>query len=151
MCTPSTRSRSAPPPLDHKRLLTADVAMSRSDYAAAYGAAREFSLEIGRQADAARESRLSAERTARLPLVALLLLPFGIWAVVIITQSYSIGAPLIGALTYFAVYNGLFFGGGNQFSLSSFNSEDQIQAYLTQRGTDALIALLVGAVRGRRL
>jgi hypothetical protein len=37
--------------------------------------------------------------------------------------------PLLCAALYFVIYNGLFFGAGNSFSLSAFNSEDQLPAF----------------------
>lgn len=133
-------------PLDHTRLLAAEQALASGDFASSVSASRDFAQDVGRQADAAREARLQGERLRRTPVVILLLLPFVAWLLVIASQRLPVGAPLAGAAAYFLVYNGLFFGRGNQFSLSAFNSEDQIEAYFTQRGTDALVALLLAAV-----
>jgi glucan phosphoethanolaminetransferase (alkaline phosphatase superfamily) len=89
---------------------------------------------------------LSGERLGRIPMVLLLAAPFLLWLLIMAWRRMSLGAPLAGALLYFAAYYALFFGRGNLFSLSAFNSEDQIEAYFTQRGTDALIALVLAAL-----
>ena len=76
----------------------------------------------------------------------LLLAPFAAWLYVVIRQKWGLGVPLVGALAYFVIYNALFFGAGNSYSLSAFNSEDQITAFFGQRGTDALVALLLAGI-----
>ncbi len=131
---------------DLRRLTTAQDALARADYTSAALSAREAALEFAARADAAREARLQTERGGRIPLVLVLLLPFLFWLIVIARQRLPVRGALTGAIAYFAVYYALFFGRGNQFSLSAFNSEEQITAYLTQRGTDALIALVVAAI-----
>ena len=133
-------------PFDHTRLMAAEEALVKGDISASYHASREFAQDIRRQAEAARESRLRGERLGRTPFVILLLAPFVLWLIVMAWQRMALGAPLAGALLYFVAYNALFFGRGNLFSLSAFNSEDQIEAYFTQRGTDALIALALAAL-----
>jgi hypothetical protein len=133
-------------PLDHTRLMAAENALVKGDVSASYYASREFVQDIRRQAETAKQSRLSGERLGRIPMVLLLAAPFLLWLLIMAWRPMSLGAPLAGALLYFAAYYALFFGRGNLFSLSAFNSEDQIEAYFTQRGTDALIALVLAAL-----
>jgi hypothetical protein len=133
-------------PFDQTRLMAAEDALVKGDVSASYHASRGFVQDIRRQAEAARESRLRGERLGRTPMVLLLAAPFVLWLIIMAWQRMSLSAPLTGALLYFAIYNALFFGRGNLFSLSAFNSEDQIQAYFTQRGTDALIALALATL-----
>lgn len=134
------------PPLDLRGMATAQDALTRGDYTAAYGAAKDFAQALAGQAGADREARLVAERLGRTPTVALILLPFLLWGIIIVRQRLPLRGPIAGAIVYFAVYNALFFERGNQFSLSAFNSEDQIKSFFTQRGMDAIIALLIAAV-----
>jgi hypothetical protein len=133
-------------PFDQTRLLAAQDALVAGDVSASYHASREFAQDIRRQAEAAKEARLASERQGRTPMVILLLAPFLLWLIVMVWRRMPPGAPLMGALLYFVAYYALFFGRGNLFSLSAFNSEDQIEAYFTQRGTDALIALALAAL-----
>ncbi|NTV38313.1 MAG: hypothetical protein HGA82_03945 [Anaerolineales bacterium] len=52
----------------------------------------------------------------------------------------------MGVAAYYAVYNALFFiVRGNRWSLSSFNSEDLIDAWMNQRMVETIIAGLLGA------
>jgi hypothetical protein len=134
------------PPFAQAGLVAAQDALLKGDISASYHASREFAQDIRRQAEAAKQSRLSGERLSRIPMVLLLAAPFLLWLLIVAWRRMSLGAPLTGALLYFAVYNALFFSRGNLFSLSAFNSEDQIEAYFTQRGTDALIALALAAL-----
>ena len=62
-----------------------------------------------------------------------------------ITSWRALVAAGAGAATYYAVYNALFFVvHGNQWSLSSFNSEDLISSWMNQRMIEAIIAGLAG-------
>lgn len=96
----------------------------------------------------AREDRLAFDRRSRLrgtaPWIALaavmaLLLP------VIVSWRAAVAA-LVGAVAYHAVYNALFFVvHGDRWSLSSFNSEDLIDAWMNTRMIEAAVAGLLAA------
>ncbi|MDH7486061.1 MAG: alkaline phosphatase family protein [Anaerolineae bacterium] len=133
-------------PFDQSQLDAAGEALSRGDYATAYRSAREFADGIQHQAAAAREGRLWRERLGRTPLTLLLLLPFAAWLYLAWRKRWNLRWALCGAAIYFLLYNALFFGRGYTYSLSAFNSEEQIEAFFTQRGVDALLALLVAGL-----
>jgi len=99
-------------------------------------------------AQSARASRLSRERVGRLPIALLVALAPALY-IGFYPRKRELLLPLGGALLYFLVYNLLFFGGGNRWSLSAFNSEAQIWAFITQRMVEAaLVSALVGLVVG---
>jgi len=131
---------------NQSQLTAAGEALGKGDYATAYGRATDFADSLRRQAAGAREARLWRERLVRLPLTLLLLVPFAAWLYLAWRQRWDLRWPLVGAAVYFLIYNVLFFARGNSYSLSAFNSEDQIQAFFTQRGVDALISLLVAGL-----
>lgn len=96
--------------------------------------------------EAARADRLEFDRRTRLrgaaPGIALAAVVILVIAAV---SSWRVAASaLIGAAAYHAVYNALFFVvHGNRWSLSSFNSEDLIDAWMNTRMVETVIAGLV--------
>jgi hypothetical protein len=99
-------------------------------------------------AQSARMSRLSRERVGRLP-IALLVALLPVLYIGFYPRKRELLLPFGGALLYFVGYNLLFFGRGNSWSLSAFNSEAQIWAFITQRIVEAaLVSALVGLVVG---
>jgi hypothetical protein len=131
---------------NQSQLTAAGEALGKGDYVAAYRSARDFADSLHRQAAGAREARLWRERLGRTPLTLLLLVSFAAWLYLAWRQRWDLRWPLVGAAVYFLLYNVLFFVRGNTYSLSAFNSEDQIQACFTQRGVDALLSLLVAGL-----
>jgi hypothetical protein len=99
--------------------------------------------DIKRNADA---ERLATERAGRLPMaLALALSALAIPVVIGMASRRALLAAGAGALTYFAVYNALFFGAhGLHWSLSAFNSESMIEAFFNQRMIEAVIAAVAG-------
>lgn len=99
--------------------------------------------------ESARRERLRSERSARTGREALwiaLATALALVAVAVASWRAALSA-LAGTGAYYAVYNALFFGvHGNRWSLSSFNSEDLIDAWMNQRLVEAAIAGLVGAL-----
>ena len=134
------------PAFDDRGLATARAALGANDFTTAFRASVDLSTSLASQAGAARSARLWRERLARTPLALILLLPFAGWLYLAWRRGWDMRLPLLCAALYFVVYNLLFFAGGNSFSLSAFNSEDQLPAFFTQRGVDALIALLAAGV-----
>ncbi|MCJ7668425.1 MAG: hypothetical protein MUP04_09155, partial [Anaerolineae bacterium] len=99
-------------------------------------------------AQPAKMSRLSRERVGRLPIALSVALVPSLY-IGFYPRKRELLLPLGGALLYFGVYNLLFFGRGNSWSLSAFNSEAQIWAFITQRIVEAaLVSALVGLVVG---
>ena len=134
------------PAFDNGGLATARAALNAGDFATAFRASVDLSASLAGQAEGARSARLWRERPVRTPLALIVLLPFAAWLYLAWRRRWDMRLPLLCAAVYFVVYNGLYFAGGNSFSLSAFNSEDQLPAFFTQRGVDALIALLAAGV-----
>ncbi|NTU71541.1 MAG: hypothetical protein HGB10_06970 [Coriobacteriia bacterium] len=94
-----------------------------------------------------REERLGRERRDRLPmnaaafvlaLVAILLIAFASWRACV--------AALAGVFGYYVVYNVLFFGvHGYNWSLSAFNTETFVKAFMNGRMIEAIIAGVAAA------
>jgi hypothetical protein len=89
--------------------------------------------------------RLAAERAKRLSLVLACLAAgtlYALWA----ARRRTLGPAVAGTLAYLLTVQGLFFGRGLTWSLSVFNTEEQIMRFFAARTTDAAAALAVGAV-----
>lgn len=112
------------------------------------GALTNFAQEVTSKAQQARQAQLRWERLKRTPLaLAILVLP----ALYILfsrpRKAWLI--PLLGAVLYLAIYNGLFFGRGLAWSISVFNKEEQIEPFFAIRLLDAALAIIVaGLVAG---
>ncbi len=99
--------------------------------------------------ESTREARLDYDRSARARGVApvIVLAALVVLAVVGFVSWRALAASLAGASAYYVVYNGLFFVvHGNRWSLSSFNSEDLIDAWMNQRLFEAALAGLAAAL-----
>jgi hypothetical protein len=126
--TAYTVAVAGPPKTPNTKLLTAD------------GARAEF--------EAATAKRLDSERGGRLPVSALLLVAclLAIIAVGVLSPR-ALAAALAGTVAYYAVYLCSYFViHGYRWSLSSFNSETMLKAFLNGRMTDAVIAGVIGAL-----
>jgi hypothetical protein len=94
----------------------------------------------------ARATRLAVERRGRLP-VSLAIFGAVVLAIAIIgfVSWRALVASLGGAITYFVLYNTLFFGVHHYlWSLSAFNTETQVKAFMNGRMVEAAISALVG-------
>jgi hypothetical protein len=92
----------------------------------------------------ARDARLAAERQSRLPVIALVLLAFVAVFVVIGLLSWralaSVGA---GVLAYVLVYAFLYFVlHGHRWSLSAFNTEQYVKAFMNWRLLEAAFSAM---------
>ncbi|MDR7435969.1 MAG: alkaline phosphatase family protein [Armatimonadota bacterium] len=92
-----------------------------------------------------KREKLNSERFRRLPLAAGSILPvllYAVWS----AKRGSLAMALGGMVAYFLVALALFFGRGFHWSLSVFNTEEQILQFFTARMIDAVIALAVGVL-----
>lgn len=102
-------------------------------------------------AAAARETRLSSERARRMPIFVIVCIAVVVMLVVIGRASWrALVAALAGVLTYYAVYDLLFFlVHGYRWSLSAFNTETYVKTFMNWRlgeaGFAALSAVAVAA------
>lgn len=97
----------------------------------------------------ARDERLATDRRGRrFALGTWLALGAAVFMLVVALVSWrALVAALGGSLAYYTVYNALFFGlHRNLWSLSSFNSEDHIDAWMNTRLAEAALAGLVAVV-----
>lgn len=91
--------------------------------------------------------RIREDRSSRLPVAAsIALVAIALIVLVGLLSRQALLSAGAGALVYYAVYSGLFFGvHGATWSLSSFNSEDLIDAFFNARLAEAAIAGLAAA------
>ncbi len=134
------------PPFAHRHLDEASQALATGQAAGAYQAAIADMEATWKQAASAKAARLVRERLARLPVALLVMLPFAAYMVAVIRARWDWRGPLAGAVVYTLTYQGLYFGRGHTWSLSAFNTEDQIMRFFTTRTVDAMIALLLAAI-----
>ncbi|HET6350767.1 MAG TPA: alkaline phosphatase family protein [Coriobacteriia bacterium] len=116
--------------------------------AAAIGQPVSATAGPGERRSAALDTMLAFERSARLPfavlgamfcVVAVLAIGFASWR--------ALAAAAAGGAAYYAVFLGLYLGvHGYKFSLSAFNSEDKISAWMNGRLVEAAIATVVAVL-----
>ncbi|MDO8963128.1 MAG: alkaline phosphatase family protein [Coriobacteriia bacterium] len=152
---PAPRNAAAPPietlvnaPSDDGRF----AAQQRSAFAAYAAAVTGGPLDPAsgdrRAFDAATQARLQRERGERLPMaLGLVLAAILLIAVVGIFSWRALVSALAGAAGYYITYNALYFGLHRYglWSLSSFNSEDLLKAFMNARMIEAVIAGVVAA------
>jgi len=126
-------------------LVEADQALAQGDHQIAYERGTEYADGIRRHAEAARNSRFWWERLWRLP-IALLVLVIPALYLAFYPKKRDLVISLIGAGIYFVLYNGYFFIRGFTWSLSVFNEEYLIPAFLQQRVVEGVVSLLFAAI-----
>ena len=104
--------------------------------------------ELKAIATAAENSRLAEDRRERLPMaLGLAVAALAVLAAIGLASWRVLVAATSGALGYAVVYNALFFGlHGYHWSLSAFNEEDLVQAFMNGRMLEAVLAGLVGCL-----
>jgi len=96
----------------------------------------------------ARDARLGIERSQRAPYaLAVVVGVVGIVIVLGIVAWRALVAAVAGMTLYYAVYNALFFlAHGYLWSLSAFNTETQVSAFMNGRMVEAVAAALLGVM-----
>ncbi len=133
-------------PFEHKKLDQAKQALAANNFDGAFQAALADIQATRAQAATAKDARMTGERLVRLLIGILVLVPFAIYLFIIARAKWGWRVPMIGALVYLVVYNGMFFGRGFSWSLSMLNTEADIITFFTGRTVDAIIALVVAAL-----
>lgn len=133
-------------PFAHLQLEQAREALAAGQTEKAYQAAAADTEATWKQAASAKAARLTRERLARLPIALLVMLLFAAYMAVVVRARWDWRAPLAGTAVYTLIYQGLYFGRGYKWSLSAFNTEEQIMRFFTERTVDAMIALLLAAI-----
>ena len=97
-------------------------------------------------AAAARNARLSVERAQRAPYaLAVVALVLAVVIVLGLVAWRALVAAAIGTVVYHAIYNALFFlVHGYLWSLSAFNTETQVSAFMNGRMAEAIVAAVLG-------
>jgi len=105
-------------------------------------------VEYGNQAgytEYVRDARTAAERRARLPISLAILAGVAVAIAAIGLASWrGLVAACLGTVAYYVVYESLFFGAhGYQWSLSAFNTETQVGAFMNLRMAEAALSALI--------
>lgn len=100
-----------------------------------------------RDFDAAQADRLKDDRMSRLPLAAAgLAVCLAVFVMIALASWRMFVSAIAGTAGYYALYNLLFFVvHGNKWSLSSFNSEDLVKAWMNTRMVEAAASVLFAA------
>ena len=122
----------------------AQIAMAGADYAEAEKLARESGEQTRAQWRAQRAARLMRERLSRAPMVALLLLPFGLYPLWWRRAGWDWRTPMLGALLFFALWHVLFRARGFSSSVSWFNIDPIL--FVQPRVVEGLLALIAVTV-----
>ena len=135
------------PKVNRELLNRAEDALQARDYAAARDLSEQSNAAIRAQWTAARNHRLNRDRIARLPLALLLLTLVALYLVVWKQARWNWRAPMIGAIEYFFVWNGLFFGfHGFTYSFSILGAEASGLPLLIGARVEAIFALMAAMV-----
>jgi hypothetical protein len=127
------------------QLTEAREALDRGDYGGAYMSAREHAAALRSHTEEMKRSRMWSERIGRAPIA--LLIAAGMAACLVrYPRRRELRVPLLGAGVYFLTYNLYFFGRGMNWSLSVFNEEVLIPAFLTGRLVEAALCLTLAVV-----
>lgn len=115
-------------------------------------AGKGVSVTTDEQADdvmsAARAARTKWDRKSRLGIGLLgALAAIAVIALIGVGSWRALVATFVGSIAYYVVYNTLFFGvHGYLWSLSAFNSEDKVGAWMNGRMIEAALSLFVAVV-----
>jgi len=133
---------SVEPEVNRELLNRAEDALQAGDYAAARDLSEQSNAAVRAQWTAARNHRLNRDRIAPLPLALLLLTVVALYLVVWKRARWNWQAPMISAIEYFVVWNGLHFGvHGQAYSFSMLNLPVLIGSRL-----EAMFALMAAMV-----
>ncbi len=127
--------------IEENLLERAEASLAGGDYVDAKKIAREAGDQARGQWQAQRGSRLMRERLSRVPIVALCLLPIGVYCVWWRRYGCGLRPPIIGAILFFGLWHLLFRVRGFSFSASWFNIMPNV--FVEARVFDALLALIV--------
>ena len=135
------------PQVDRELLNRAENALQAGDYATARDLSEQSNVAIRAQWTAALNHHLDRDRIARLPLALLLLIVVAIYLVVWKRARWNWQTPMVGAIEYFFVWNGLFFGvHGYTYSFSILSAEASGLPLLVGARLEAMFALMAAMV-----
>jgi len=135
------------PEVNREIINRAEDALQAGDYAATRNLSEESNAAIRDQWTAARNHRLNGDRIGRFPLALLLLTGTMLYFIVWKRARWNWQAPMVGAIEYFVVWNGLYFGfHGHAYSLSMLSTESGDLPVLIGARLEAMFALMAAMV-----
>ena len=130
------------PEVNREVLNRAEDELLAGDYVTARDLSEQSNAVIRAQWTTARNHLLNRDRMDRLPLSLLMVTPVALYLVAWKQASWNWHAPILGAIEYFFVWNGFYFGvDGNTYSFSMFSLPLLIGA--RQEAIFALMAAMV--------
>jgi hypothetical protein len=92
-----------------------------------------------------RDTRIASERLGRLPIALVIVAAvLAVFAVIGVVSWRALVAALAGTAAYYVVYEGLYFGVHRYlWSLSTFNTETHVTAFMNGRMAEAVVSTLV--------
>jgi hypothetical protein len=135
------------PQVNRELLNRAEDALQARDYAAVGYLAKQSNAAVRAQWKTARNHRLNQDRIARLPLALLVLSAAALYLFVWKRAGWNWQAPMVGAIEYFVVWNGLFFGvHGRAYSFSMLSTGGSDLPVLIGARLEAMFALMAAMV-----
>ena len=135
------------PEMNHELLDRAEDVLQAGDYAATRDLSEQSNVAIRAQWTAARNLLLNRDRMDRLPLALLILTLAALYLFAWKRECWNWQAPMVGAIEYFVVWNGLYFGvHGHTYSFSILNTEASDLPVLTGARLEAMFALMAAMV-----
>jgi hypothetical protein len=130
--------------VERTMLDAAETALEAGDIPPALSAATQ-ALDVAHELWAtAREERINRERVAKLPVALVMVIPLALYLWWWRREGWNWRAPLVGMVIYLVLWNGVYFVvEGHTYSISMFNVESQIVAFITNRVLVAVGALVV--------
>ncbi len=134
--------------LDHKAVIQAwDALHTDKNYGQAMTFASQSNSALRAQFAASQDARLNRERLARLPIAILFLIPPGLYLWWWRRAHWSWRVPVIGATVYFVLrYLMYFVVRGLTYSITMYNTEENVLPFIKARVTDTMIVLLITMV-----
>lgn len=133
--------------VDGTRIASAHAALEAGDNAAALSGSAAVVDSAYALWNTARADRLNTERIGHIAFALVLLVPLVLYLAWWRRERWGWRAPLVGTILYFVVWNVIYFlVDGNTYSISMFNVESNITAFITGRVIRAVVALALAGI-----
>lgn len=133
--------------VDGTRIASAHAALEAGDTAAALSESAAVVDSAYALWNTARADRFNTERIGHIALALVLLVPLVLYLLWWRRERWGWRAPLVGAVFYFVIWNAIYFlVEGNTYSISMFNIESNITAFITGRVIRAVVALALSGI-----
>ncbi len=130
--------------IDRQILNRAEAALTAGQYGEAIALASQSNENAHAQWLAARRDRINRERVGRFVIALILLIPVALYLWWWKRAGWNGRVPVFAAVLYIVLWNVNFFVVRRlSYSLSVFNSEEEIEAFLTMRVMETMLLLVV--------